>query len=171
MPAGRRDLKLSTAGGAAERRIEVFNKGQAWMETEPGLSPKPATLGAADRALQALYLTPHGAIRAAVDAPAKDVQYSKVAGKDVIKVTKDGFVITATLNADSRPELITVTGRGLPPAEAALTEYKDWDGYDIYFPAHLVERVNGKVVLDLKVTEFRSNAYVVFPPPRGELAK
>jgi hypothetical protein len=48
---------------------------------------------------------------------------------------------------------------------ANFSGYKDYDLYGVFAPAHITFKLGNKVVLDLAVTEFHSNPYVVFPTP------
>jgi hypothetical protein len=38
------------------------------------------------------------------------------------------------------------------------------------FPSHIVQKVDGRAVADLTVTEALANPYLIFPPPK-ELAQ
>ena len=49
--------------------------------------------------------------------------------------------------------------------EALYTGYKDWPILDVYFPSRIVHRLGGETTLDLTVTAFFQNPYVVFPTP------
>ena len=39
------------------------------------------------------------------------------------------------------------------------------------FPSRIVQKVDGRVVADLTVTEALANPYLIFPPPRELIAK
>lgn len=148
------------------RSIEVANGDIAWDEREPGIGAMPSPASAAHR-LRQVWLTPQGALRAMVDARAKD--------KDAVKVAQTGKQTTFTLQFQGGPLEVVVDATHRPQTvkwtlandvyEATFAGYKDWELLDVFFPTKIVQRVNGKVTADLTVTDFRSNPYVVFPIP------
>jgi len=131
----------------------------------------PASGQAAARRRQ-IWLTPHGIIRAAVDAYGENpssVRTAIQAGKPTISVTIDGSTITATLDIDNRPERVEMMIEhpvlGQTTLAASYYDYVDWPILDVYFPSHLTHRLNDEISLDLTVTSFYQNPYVVFPVP------
>ena len=166
IPAIRTDVTRQKA-----RSIEVANGDVAWNETEPGIGATKTSDAAADR-LRQLWLTPHGALRAMVDARAKNPQAVAIqtsGAGTTFSLPFAGGPLEVAVDATHRPQRVKWT---LPNAvyEAEFSNYKDWELLDVFFPQRIVQRVNGKVTAELTVTEFRSNPYVVFPIP-AELRK
>lgn len=168
IPAMRWDMRRTDPDGEPDRFIHVVSGERAWNEVEPGVDATPAMGRAAARRRQ-IWLTPHGVIRAAVDAGADAVGVSTRDGQTTITVSVDGTPVTAILDANSRPERVEMTiehpilGESL--LEALYTGYKDWPILDVYFPSRIVHRLGGETTLDLTVTAFFQNPYVVFPTP------
>ena len=162
VPASRLDWQLVGPDGAAQRRIEVVNGQIAWNETTPGVGAEPAP---AEARRQAIWLTPHAVIWAAIDNADK-VTMSKEGAKTVLTIPSpaDGSPIRATLNEKNLPEKVegTVGGR---PLEVLYSDFRDPETYRVALPYRVVHRSGGQTVLDLKVTDAHTNPYVVFPIP------
>jgi hypothetical protein len=170
-------VDISRAEGA--RQIETFNNEFSWNESVPGggfipgstATPMPSAL--AERQLQ-MWTTPHGVLKAAERA-AKDAKVSKDGAMTVVSfplLPLPGINVKMTLNAKSEVEKVEATGAnaalGKVNIEAMYTGYKDLGeiATDVMFPAHIVRKRNGTVVLDLAVTKVdANNPYVVFPVP------
>jgi hypothetical protein len=43
---------------------------------------------------------------------------------------------------------------------------KDFQGYGVMFPSRIVQKIDGRTVADLTVTEALANPYLIFPPPK-----
>jgi hypothetical protein len=54
---------------------------------------------------------------------------------------------------------------------ADYAEYKDFQDYGVMFPTRIVQKVDGRVVADLTVTEALANPYLIFPPPKDLIGK
>ena len=171
IPALRWDMTLRAADGTETRTVEVVRETRAWNEVTPGVGPTEAPGKAAER-LQQIWLTPHGIVRAAVDAEAANpgaVTVGTERGRRTLSVTVDGIPMTATLDANNRPERVTaaidhpVLGR--TELVAVYSDYKDWPILDVYFPSRIVQTLGGETTLDLTVTQFFQNPYVIFPTP------
>jgi hypothetical protein len=171
IPAMRWDMTRTEADGSEQRSIQVVREDRTWDEEEPGVNPMPVTGRAAER-LRQIWLTPHGIIRAAVDAEAANpgsVTVGSEDGRTTLSVTVDGTPMTAVLDADNRPERVTmmidhpVLGR--TPLTAHYSGYLDWQILDVYFPSRIVQTLGDETTLDLTITEFYQNPYVVFPTP------
>jgi hypothetical protein len=167
IPAMRWDLTRVGSDGDMQRRIQVVRGDRAWDERLPGIDPTPVE-DQVSRRLRRIWLTPHGIVRAAVDDPAA-VSIGSRNGRTTLAVVIDGTPVTATLDGDFRPERVEmmiehrVLGETL--LEAAYTDYVDWPKLDVYFPSRIVQTLGGETTLDLTVTEFFQNPYVVFPTP------
>ena len=171
IPALRWDMTLRTPDGSEMRTIEVVREDRAWDEVTPGVDPTEAPGKAAERRWQ-IWLTPHGVIRAAVDAEAANpgsVALGMQRGRTTLSLTVDGVPLTAVLDENHRPERVTATIEhpvlGPSELEATYADYLDWQILDVYFPSTIVHRLDGETTLELTVTQFFQNPYVVFPTP------
>ena len=104
-----------------------------------------------------------------VDARAKNPQavtISQAGGHDTFSMPFEGGPLEVTVDVKHRPQVVrwTIDGK---VHEAEFFNYKDWELLDVFFPQRIVQRVDGRVVADLTITDFRSNPYVVFPVPAG----
>lgn len=171
IPAMRWDMTRTESDGSERRTIQVVREDRAWDEEEPGVNPVPVTGQTAERRRQ-IWLTPHGFMRAVVEAEAAragSVRVGSASGKTTLTVDVDGTPMTATLNEDNRPERVELTidhpVLGRTQLAASYTGYLDWPILDVYFPSRIVHTLGDEVSLDLTVTEFFQNPYVVFPTP------
>lgn len=166
IPAMRWDMTRNGPDGE-QRTIHVVRGDRAWDERLPGVEPTPVEGRAADR-LRQIWLTPHGVIRAAVDDP-DSVRMGTRGGQATLTVDIDGTPVTATLDEDSRPASVEMTidhpVLGETQVEAVYSDYVDWPKLDVYFPSRIVHRLGGETTLEMTVTEFFQNPYVVFPTP------
>src|SRR5262249_39296558 len=164
IPAAR--LSVTTAKGAD---IRVFNDGQSWNETSPGIGGVLAPKTLPPRA-PLVKLTPFGAMWSVIEAEghAKITKDSK--GQTVVTGASpyDGYEVAVTLDAKSLPVAATVKAEGKTYA-ATFSDYSDkWESpYLFIFPSRISWTMNGKPMADLTVTAFHSNPYVIFPPPAG----
>ncbi|HSG66535.1 MAG TPA: hypothetical protein VLD39_16115, partial [Gammaproteobacteria bacterium] len=171
IPALRWDMSRAGADGAGERTIHVVNGVRAWNERQPGVDAEPVDGGVAERRRQ-IWLTPHGIIRAAVEAEAQSPGSVTVAtenGRTTLAVVVDAERFVVTLDANSRPERVATTIEhpllGRTRLEAVYSGYVDWPLLDVYFPSRIVQTLGEHTILDLTITEFFQNPYVVFPTP------
>ncbi|NIW25277.1 MAG: hypothetical protein GWN29_12300, partial [Gammaproteobacteria bacterium] len=171
VPALRWDMTVRAADGSDMRTVEVMREDRAWNEVTPGVAPTDAPGQADERAWQ-IWITPHGIIRAAVDAAAADpssVSVGSQRGQTTLSVAVNGVPFTAVLDDNNRPERVTATidhpVLGSTELVATYTDYIDWQILDVYFPSRIVHTLDGETALDLTVTEFFQNPYVVFPTP------
>ena len=164
LPASRVDWELVGPNGQKTRRIEVVRDKQAWNETTPGMGATAAP-NEATRRLRQLWLTPHAAIWAAIDAQDR-VTMSTVNGKTVLRFPSplDNAPMQIVLGADRRPEQIQVQD-GAQSLIVEYSDYKDLEVYEVFFPHKIVQRRGGQVVMDLTVAEGHSNPYLAFPIP------
>lgn len=171
IPAMRWDMTRTLDDGSEQRTIRVVREDRAWDEEEPGVNPIPVT-GRTDRRLRQIWLTPHGIMRAAVEAEAArpgSVSVGSAGGKTTLTVEVNGTPMTAMLNDDNRPErvelMIDHPVLGRTQLAASYSGYLDWPILDVYFPSRIVHTLGDEIALDLTVTEFFQNPYVVFPTP------
>ena len=167
IPAVRSDVTRIAEDGNEERIIEVARADRAWNERLPGVDPTEVNGEVAERTQQ-IWLTPHGVITAAVHNP-NSVTVDNVSGQTILSVEVDGLSVVARLDENSRPAVVEmmidhpVLGETL--LEAEYTGYIDWPILDVYFPSNIVHRLGGEVVLEMTVSDFYQNPYVIFPTP------
>jgi hypothetical protein len=168
MPALRVDLSRSV-NGKTERSIEVARGDAAWNETEPGIGATNAP-GAAKGRRWLIYTTTHGVVRAGMEAALKDASSVTVDAKG-FKFTSPEGATTVALDANKRPSRIEIAIQhpvlGATMVASDLSDYRDWEKLGVWFPARIVQTMAGRKAQDLRVTEFRSNPYVIFPIPAG----
>jgi len=154
-----------------ERVIYVVRGDEAWEERTPGVGKTPA-MYFVDRFKRQIWFSPHGLIRAAIEAEVQEpgsVGTEMDAGLSTLTVEVDGFTLTATLDENKRPQTVSmpVTHPLLGPTTLSThySDYVDWPLLDDYFPSHIEQRLGDVTWLDLEITEFFQNPYVVFPDP------
>jgi len=161
---------VRVVGGREQRTIEVVHENYAWDEDQPGVGARRVTnmAAAVEQRRQRIMLLPHAFMRAVIQAgPAATV--ADVAGKKVFTVTVNGTPVTGTIGADKRPERISMPIRhtvlGMTTLEASFTAYKDFEGYEVFFPTRIVYAAGGKPILDLSVEKNLTGVYLIFPVP------
>src|SRR5262245_8131160 len=170
---------------ANPKRIVQFMTGDTAWDVVDGKKPALNTTSLALRQLL-LYMTPHGAIKAAFDPAGKrTVADETVDGKTVTTFSYNGGRSRFKGYLDDKGMVTKVqTLPGDPVFGDVLIEftfsgYKGVDTFsgtvpkgslkeaynDITAPTHIIERINGNTVLDIAVTEVRPNAapYVEVP--------
>jgi hypothetical protein len=168
MPALRVDLTRS-AGGKTERSIEVARGDAAWSETEPGIGATNAA-GAAKGRRWLIYTTPHGVVRAGMEAALTDANSVTVDARG-FKFTSPEGATTVALDANRRPSKVEIAIQhptlGATTVTTDHSDYRDWEKLGVWFPARIVQTTGARKMQDLRVTEFRTNPYVIFPIPAG----
>jgi hypothetical protein len=186
-------VDITRASGTPAHEIQVVSGTFAWNEVDKiggGLVPGwgsavPAMDAVSDRLLR-LWTTPFGVVKAAVAAG----EQTKVTmengavvatfplvnskpGQTVNMVVGElaGTPVKVTLDADSRPARVEVRHRNRAfvwgysnYADLNESDYKA----DIYFPARIVQTVDGQTVLDLSIEKTNTyNPYVLMPVPES----
>ncbi len=186
-------VDITRASGTPAREIQVVSGTFAWNEVDKiggGLVPGwgsavPAMDAVRDRLLR-LWTTPFGVVKAAAAAG----EQTKVTlengavvatfplvnskpGQTVNMVVGDlaGTPVKVTLDANYRPARVEVRHRDRAfvwsysnYADLNESDYKA----DIYFPARIVQTVDGQTVLDLMVEKTNTyNPYVLMPVPES----
>ena len=188
IPAAMRvDIK-GEGGGNAVHTIQTVREEYAWNESErgAGLIPgkgtaTPAMASAKSRLLQ-LWILPYGVVKAAIAAGDKTT-ISTAQGSTVITFPLSGALagVTVTATLDAKNFITKVVTK---PDNAAATdlvyeaEYSDYADHgeiltDVKSPGHIVEKLAGKPLLDVKATKVDAdNPYLVFPvPPNVKAAR
>jgi len=191
-PAMRVDITRAS-GAAPQREIQVVSGTFAWNEVDKiggGLVPGwgsavPASNTATDRLLR-LWMTPFGVYKAAVAAgdrtkvttegaavvltfPLTNAPPTQTANLVVGEL--NGTPVKVTLSAQYRPERIEVRHRGRL-VETRFSSYGDLNEKDyladVFFPARIVQTVDGQTVLDLTVQKTNTyNPYIIMPVPEN----
>jgi hypothetical protein len=178
VPGMRVDYDLSDAP-KPQRHIDVVAASFAWNEDVPGAglanndnygtaTPVPSMY--TERLLQ-FWMHPWAAIKAALKSPAK-VKVSTQDGHDVLTIPLAAplqtVALTVTLDADHRPQRVEARLDG-KVFEADYSDYQDFEPQNTcYLPGHIVQKRDGQVVSDLKVSGALSyNPYVIFPIPQS----
>ena len=157
--------------------IRVISPGEAihvnagdltWTEQgEPGKDPSAATK---DGTVAKVYvgLFPYGFMHA-IMASGDKLKVAGAKGSHTIVAVRDGQTFTAVLDANERPKSISTQvndpaiGKG-----TIVAEYEDYrpDNHGVYSPRHILRKLNGKVLLDIRVPKTpQENPYVLFPTP------
>jgi hypothetical protein len=169
IPAARVDVETTAPDRPVRRTIEVAAGPLAWDELTPGIYLRPATTSAAER-LRQIWLLPHGVILAGAKAPGKVTVADRDARKELSVALPDGTEVKGVLDAKNLMTRVEMKiGAQLFSAEFA--DYKDFQDYGVMFPSRIVQKVDGRTVADLTVTEALANPYMIFPPPKEVLQR
>jgi len=143
-----------------QRTIQVVSGKSAWSEGGQQPAPNP---GAVNDRLRALWVTPHGVIKAAMASGAA----ADEAG--VITLQVEGRQVRATLNEQNqvaRVEYQSVNSViGDYPVEITYSDYAPFG--NIVFPRRIVQKEDGFDTLDITVTDVQPNAAVSLPVPEN----
>ena len=169
IPAARIDIEKTASDGRTAREITVAAGGLSWDESTPGIYLRPAGAPAAER-LRPIWLLPHGVILAGAKAPDR-VRVADRGGSTELSVTlPDGTEVKELLDAKNLATHVEMKVGG-QVLSADYADYKDFQDYGVMFPSRIVQRVDGRIVADLTVTEALANPYLIFPPPKELIAK
>jgi hypothetical protein len=143
----------------SQPKISVQRERRSWQESSPGV--RVELVREAVHFSNWLYLTPHGVIRAALEA--ESTQPGSVTFED----QQYGSLVFESPNG--RAEIVLGVS-GLPSSvnlaqvrvSAYFEDYRDWELLDVMFPVTLRLQHADRSEL-YRVTEFRTNPYVVFP--------
>ena len=168
IPACRMEMELVGPGTRKHHEIRVAAGKQAWDEEKPGINGKPMPDTAAVERERLIWLTPQGAMWAAIQAGDKAV-LSNEGGRLTISYSIDGEPVKLLLNPQLQPERIEMQAHsstyGTTVFLATYMGYKDFEGYLVPFPTKMTFRAGGRTIIDLDIKSQISNPYVMFPPP------
>jgi hypothetical protein len=164
IPAARVEIEKMLPDGTTLPSIEVAAGALAWDESTPGVFLRPAGTPAAQR-LKLIWLFPHGVILAGAKTLDK-VKVTQRSGMNELSVTSpDGTEFKGLL--DEKNLMTRVEARiGTEVFSADYADYQDFQGYGVMFPSRIVQKIDGRIVADLTVTEALANPYLIFPPPK-----
>ena len=152
-----------------DQPIAVFAEGKRWQESKPGVPVEGVEVLSSPPPL-ALILTPHGVIRAALEAETSNpgsVSHRTLGDGNEEFQFQDGVRSIVVSIDEGMPVSIVVTAEG-EMTEVVLDEYTDWELLDVLFPKIFRITRKGGEQIDLAVTSFRTNPYVIFPLPAKE---
>ena len=146
-------------GGAApfggdQRQVNLVSGQYAW--NQPGPNPQPQVAAAEERQLQ-IWLTPHGFLNGAMqnNATAKKGK----GGTEVTFTAMGKFKVIGTIDSQG---MVTKTETWIPNpvlgdmlVETDYSGYKDFNG--VKFPTMIVQKQGGYPLLDLAVTDVKTN--------------
>ena len=168
IPACRMEMELVGSGTRKQHEIRVAAGKQAWDEKKPGIDGKPMPDTAAVERERLIWLTPQGAMWAAMLAGDKAV-LSNEGGRLTISFSIDDEPVKVLLNAQLQPERIEMQAHsstyGNTVFVATYMGYKDFEGYLVPFPTKMTYKAGGRTILDLDIKSQISNPYVIFPRP------
>jgi hypothetical protein len=161
IPAARVDIEKGSAG---ERTIEVAAGSLAWDEETPGIYLRPAGTPAAER-LKLIWLLPHGVILAGARAPDQVAVAEKNGQRELTVPLPTGLEAKSVLDGAGLMTRVEIR-IGAQLFTGDYSDYKDFQGYGVIFPTRIVQKVDGRTISDLTVTEALANPYMIFPPPK-----
>jgi len=153
---------------APQRQVQVVSGDFAWNVAGQNAAPAQAAL---DDRLRAIWLTPHGVIKAAQNAAAQTViTRQRGAGgaiSTVIAFPARGVDVKATLNADNLVERVETRGDdpwfGDIIIETTYSDYRDFGG--VKFPTRIAQTQGGFPTLMLTIADVRPQADVTIEVP------
>ena len=152
--------------GGQQQNGEV-NGDKAWNMGANGPAPQPAN--AEERQLQ-IWLTPHGFVRAAMDAGNATIEPPSQDGKktNVITFTALGkYKVAGTLDENNMVVKVETTEAnpvlGDLPVVCTYSDYKDFNG--VKFPTKILQTQGGFPVWDLTIASVQPNAPADLPVP------
>ena len=159
IPAARVDVEK-----AGERTIEVASGSLAWDEETPGIYRRPAGTSAAER-LKLIWLLPHGVILAGAKAPDKAAVAETGGQRELTVPLPTGAEAKGVLDSAGLMTRVEIK-IGAQLFTGDYSDYKDFQGYGVMFPTRIVQKVDGRTIADLSVSEALANPYMIFPPPK-----
>jgi len=159
IPAARVDVEK-----AGERTIEVASGSLAWDEETPGIYRRPAGTSAAER-LKLIWLLPHGVILAGAKAPDKAAVAETGGQRELTVPLPTGAEAKGVLDSAGLMTRVEIK-IGAQLFTGDYSDYKDFQGYGVMFPTRIVQKVDGRTIADLTVTEALANPYMIFPAPK-----
>lgn len=164
IPAIRLDVEKILPNGQSQREIEVAAGSYTWDETQPGIYLRSSKTPPAER-LRQIYLMPHALVLAGAKAPDKVRVAERGGMRELIVPGPDGTEISGVLDAKNFPIHVELKSGG-KLYSADFGDYKDYQDYGVMFPSRIEQRIDGRPVADLAVSESLANPYLIFPPPK-----
>lgn len=153
------DSPPAKGGGAPfageQKQVNLVAGLYAW--NQPGAAPVPANAALEERQMQ-LLSTPHGFLKQAMitNTTAKKMK----GGTEVSFPAFGRFKVSGLINNQGMVEKVSTwlpnPVLGDMEMETVFTDYKDYGG--VKFPAHMVQKQGGNMVLDLNISNVVPNA-------------
>ena len=175
VPGMRVDYERAGIGADAPpiKATEVVGLTYAWNENAAGdAQPMPAAV--TERLLQ-IWMLPHGALKAAKAAGDKTI-VTVEGGATVLAFPVAGTTMKVWINekhlVDRVEARVKHAALGDTVLQATYSGYADLGDVsyksDVFFPAHIVQKLGGITAVDLTITNVNAyNPYVVFPIPEN----
>ncbi len=171
------DYRLPAVRTQVERankttEITVANGRYAWDESKLGVFSAAAKTPSIDRLLQA-YILPPAVVQLGEPAAETIKLSTNAAGLRELTVPAPGFKseLKATLDKNG---FVTHTEM-MFGGKLYSGDYSQYEGdmmeYHVFFPHKIVQKVDGKVVADLTISESWSGRYMVYPVPKEVAGK
>jgi hypothetical protein len=164
IPAVRVDADMTAPDGQPRREVEVASGSLAWDEQTPGVYLRRTTVPAAER-LRQIWIMPHAVVLEGAKAPDKVKVANRGGATELIVPGPDGNEIRATLDAKNFPIHVEMK-IGAQTLSGDYADYKDFQDYGVMFPTRIEQKVDGRPLASLTVTDALVNPYLIFPPPR-----
>jgi glyoxylase-like metal-dependent hydrolase (beta-lactamase superfamily II) len=138
-----------------QRRGSGASGDTGWVMAQGVFTAASTTQGQHD-----LWITPHGIVKAAI------ADGAKVTGSQFEIVRAGRFLAKATVDGQNRVAKVeSWIDNPVLGDMAVVTEYRDYKDFaGVSFPSRILQSAGGHPVLDLTVTEVKSNAGVVTVP-------
>ncbi len=164
IPAVRSDVEAMTPDGKVKRVIEVAAGPYSWDESTPGIFLRVAKTPAAER-LRQIWILPHALVLAGAKAPDKVKVEERNGAKELVVPGPGGTEIRGVLDSKNLPIHVELK-IGAQTFSGDYADYKDFQEYGVMFPSRIVQKIDGREIADLTVSESLANPYLIFPPPK-----
>ncbi len=148
-----------------EQKADQFVRGATAWNQATGNPVPVAQPAAVEERLAEIWTTPQGFVRAAIANAARVQKIGKE--RSVEFVVNGKYRYEGTLNAAGEvTRVLTWIDNpvlGDTPYESNYSDYQDFGG--VHFPSHVVRRLGGQPILDLKVAEVRAGGASVADVP------
>ena len=150
----------------AVHMVQVVSGNAQWNVLGPATTPVFVPISAR---LLDIWMTPHGVLKAAIEAGSQAVIKTSNAGKTVITFPVAGTTVTTTLNSENLVERVETPEDnavlGDISIETIYSDYRDFNGTK--FPMHILRKEGDFPILELTVTDVHPNANVKIEVPQN----
>lgn len=177
LPAIRQHISRMDSNGKQKTFLRVARETFAWDEAELGKGITPVDSANAAARLRLVWIMPQGFWASVVRANPGDVKFKYLdeGSRVEVSTTINGERATAILGEDKRPEQIDIAFNHPSLGETKLTAkysgYKDFNYYEVIFPATIEINLGQHTLYKLEVTDHHNGGYLVWPIPAQMQAK
>jgi hypothetical protein len=165
--AERADITRTAPNGQSGRIIQVVASDKAWNERTPGVPIGWANAEARSRRL-ALWRTPFGIAKQIALATPGQIKIKQSKDQPIrLNLAVEGVETIVLLDSDYRPWRVEQKVAGHRMVNQ-YGDYRDLTEYGLMYATHIVETVDGKPRLDLRIRDADTASYQVFPPPASD---